>query len=47
MKARLLLEDGILYEGTAFGSEGGSVGEVVFNTGMTGISGIDKAASYV
>jgi carbamoyl-phosphate synthase small subunit len=36
MQARLLLEDGTLFTGKAFGSEGESTGEVVFNTGMTG-----------
>lgn len=36
MQARLLLEDGTLFTGKAFGSEGETVGEVVFGTGMTG-----------
>lgn len=36
MQARLLLEDGTLFTGRAFGAEGTSIGEVVFNTGMTG-----------
>ncbi len=30
MQARLLLEDGTLFTGKAFGSTGDSVGEVVF-----------------
>lgn len=37
MKKRLLvLEDGTIFEGTAFGSEEASIGETVFTTGMTG-----------
>ena len=37
MKKRLLiLEDGTVFNGTAFGSERASEGEVVFTTGMTG-----------
>lgn len=37
MKKRLLiLEDGTVFTGTAFGSEQASQGEVVFTTGMTG-----------
>ncbi len=35
-KAYLLLQDGTLFEGEALGAEGVSIGEVVFNTGMTG-----------
>src|SRR5436190_21150677 len=33
---RLLLEDGTVFEGTSFGYEGASAGEVVFSTGMVG-----------
>lgn len=33
---KLILENGEVFEGTAFGSENGSDGEVVFTTGMTG-----------
>ena len=37
MKKRLLiLEDGTVFQGEAFGSEQSSQGEVVFTTGMTG-----------
>ena len=37
MKKRLLvLEDGTVFTGTAFGSDRASQGEVVFTTGMTG-----------
>lgn len=46
MKARLLLEDGTLFTGKAFGSEGESVGEVVFNTGVTGYQEVLSDPSY-
>ena len=37
MKTRyLILEDGTVFIGNAFGSEAGTIGEVIFNTGMTG-----------
>ena len=36
MKAYLLLANGMVFEGRAFGAAGTSVGEVVFNTGMVG-----------
>ncbi len=36
MKAQLVLEDGAIYEGTAFGAPVSVSGEVVFNTGMVG-----------
>jgi carbamoyl-phosphate synthase small subunit len=35
-KALLVLEDGTTLHGTAFGAEGETFGEMVFNTGMTG-----------
>jgi len=35
-KAFLVLADGTAFEGTAFGAEAASVGELVFTTGMTG-----------
>jgi carbamoyl-phosphate synthase small subunit len=44
--ARLLLEDGTLYEGESFGSAQTSVGEVVFNTSMTGYQEIATDPSY-
>ncbi|WP_283133724.1 glutamine-hydrolyzing carbamoyl-phosphate synthase small subunit [Rhizohabitans arisaemae] len=34
--ARLILEDGTVYRGTAYGARGETYGEMVFNTGMTG-----------
>lgn len=47
MQARLLLEDGtIFFTGKAFGSEGDSVGEVVFNTGITGYQEVLSDPSY-
>lgn len=36
MKARLILENGMEFPGTSFGSENARAGEVVFNTAMTG-----------
>jgi carbamoylphosphate synthase small subunit len=33
---RLILEDGSVFEGQAFGFRGSVLGEVVFNTGMVG-----------
>ena len=36
MKANLILEDGTLFQGEAFGHIGSTSGEVVFNTAMTG-----------
>jgi len=35
-KAVLVLEDGRVYTGTAFGATGQTLGEVVFSTGMSG-----------
>ncbi|QJD83564.1 carbamoyl phosphate synthase small subunit [Cohnella herbarum] len=46
MQARLLLEDGTLFTGKSFGAEGGSVGEVVFNTGITGYQEVISDPSY-
>jgi carbamoyl-phosphate synthase small subunit len=46
MQARLLLEDGTLFTGKAFGSEGDSIGEVVFNTGITGYQEVLSDPSY-
>ena len=34
--ARLILEDGKVFEGSAYGAEGQTLGEIVFATGMTG-----------
>ena len=46
MKAFLLLEDGTVFEGNSFGMEGEVVGEVVFNTGMTGYQEVLTDPSY-
>ncbi|MFC4599439.1 glutamine-hydrolyzing carbamoyl-phosphate synthase small subunit [Cohnella hongkongensis] len=46
MQARLLLEDGTLFTGQSFGAEVGSVGEVVFNTGITGYQEVLSDPSY-
>ncbi|WP_276355901.1 glutamine-hydrolyzing carbamoyl-phosphate synthase small subunit [Cohnella caldifontis] len=45
-QARLLLEDGTLFTGLAFGAEGAQVGEVVFNTGITGYQEVVSDPSY-
>ncbi|KGJ95822.1 glutamine-hydrolyzing carbamoyl-phosphate synthase small subunit [Thalassotalea sp. ND16A] len=44
--AILVLEDGTIFKGTAIGAEGVSVGEVVFNTAMTGYQEILTDPSY-
>jgi carbamoyl-phosphate synthase small subunit len=44
--ALLVLEDGSVFRGTAIGAEGLSVGEVVFNTSMTGYQEILTDPSY-
>jgi carbamoyl-phosphate synthase small subunit len=46
LKAYLILEDGSRFEGTAFGAAGDAVGEVVFNTGMTGYGEVLTDPSY-
>ena len=46
MKARLLLEDGKIFHGESFGAGGTAVGEVVFNTSMTGYQEILTDPSY-
>jgi carbamoyl-phosphate synthase small subunit len=44
--AKLALEDGTVFPGTAFGATGEVFGEVVFNTGMTGYQEILTDPSY-
>ncbi|QTL34681.1 MULTISPECIES: glutamine-hydrolyzing carbamoyl-phosphate synthase small subunit [Pseudoalteromonas] len=44
--ALLVLEDGTVFRGTAIGADGLSVGEVVFNTSMTGYQEILTDPSY-
>ena len=44
--ALLVLADGAAYQGWSFGAKGTSVGEVVFNTGMTGYQEVLTDPSY-
>ncbi len=44
--ARLVLEDGTLLHGRAFGADGEAVGELVFNTSLTGYQEILTDPSY-
>ncbi len=44
--AVLVLEDGTLFRGESIGADGCSVGEVVFNTAMTGYQEILTDPSY-
>jgi len=46
VKAILLLEDGTVFKGAAFGAKGQKCGEVVFNTSMTGYQEILTDPSY-
>jgi carbamoyl-phosphate synthase small subunit len=45
-KALLVLSDGIVFEGKSFGASGETLGEVVFNTSMTGYQEILTDPSY-
>ena len=44
--AKLVLENGFIFEGYSFGSKGLVSGEVVFNTGMTGYQEVMTDPSY-
>ena len=44
--ALLVLADGLVLRGTAFGASGTAIGEVVFNTGMTGYQEVMTDPSY-
>jgi carbamoyl-phosphate synthase small subunit len=44
--AKLILEDGTAYEGESFGATGDTIGEVVFNTSLTGYQEIATDPSY-
>ena len=44
--ALLVLADGTIYKGWSFGAKGTTVGEVVFNTGMTGYQEVLTDPSY-
>lgn len=46
MKGKLILENGMSFEGKIFGELGDSVGELVFNTGMTGYQELLTDPSY-
>jgi len=46
MKRQLILEDGTVFIGQAFGADTERIGEVVFNTGMTGYQEILSDPSY-
>lgn len=46
MKANLILENGMVFTGSAFGYLQETIGEVVFNTGMTGYQEILTDPSY-
>ena len=46
MKAILALEDGTIFQGSSFGVEGEVIGEIVFNTGMTGYQEVLTDPSY-
>src|SRR4030066_1238650 len=45
-KAILVLADGTVFEGRSFSAEGETIGEVVFNTSMTGYQEIITDSSY-
>ena len=45
-QARLVLEDGAVYEGESFGATADTIGEVVFNTSLTGYQEIATDPSY-
>ncbi len=44
--ALLVLEDGTVFQGKSFGAKGTTMGEVVFNTGMTGYQEVLTDPSY-
>ncbi|HTQ11495.1 MAG TPA: carbamoyl-phosphate synthase domain-containing protein, partial [Fimbriimonadaceae bacterium] len=46
MNRYLVLSDGTVYHGKPLGAEGEAIGEVVFNTGMTGYQEILTDPSY-
>ncbi|NTU43860.1 MAG: hypothetical protein HGA78_12590 [Nitrospirales bacterium] len=45
-RALLVLSDGTVFDGRSFGADGESIGEVVFNTSMTGYQEILTDPSY-
>ena len=44
--AKLVLSNGIIFPGFSFGASGTAVGEIVFNTGMTGYQEVITDPSY-
>src|SRR5438128_9513829 len=46
MHALLALEDGRIFQGESFGAQGTGLGEVVFNTSMTGYQEVLTDPSY-
>jgi len=46
IKAYLILENGTIFEGKSFGAQGTSIGEIVFNTSMSGYQEILTDPSY-
>ena len=46
-KRLLVLEDGTVFEGKAFGADIDVTGEIVFNTGMTGLPRILLQTSLI
>ncbi len=44
--AKLILQNGFVFKGFSFGAKGQAVGEVVFNTGMTGYQEVMTDPSY-
>lgn len=46
MLAKLILDDGTIFKGEVFGAKDSKVGEVVFNTGMTGYQEVLTDPSY-
>ncbi len=44
--AKLVLQNGIIFNGYSFGAKGHAIGEVVFNTGMTGYQEVMTDPSY-
>ena len=44
--AKLILQNGSIFKGFSFGAKGQAIGEVVFNTGMTGYQEVMTDPSY-
>ena len=45
-KTKLILENGIIFTGNSLGEKGETIGEICFNTGMTGYQEILTDPSY-